>query len=275
MRRLGKAEAIGAALTWLRISLVTFIISAPLTAFPIYGAQKRTSEDDIADREFAIAQTQITFIHRILDVEMQRIMAERTEPPSAEVAKLFDSAPSKIPDIGDTRIPLHLRLIERERLNFVAGVELARSSVGHCGETSANPSQLVNKQGRDRILKSLQCHREKLDRYQHGMHDVNKAHEMTGLALKLPPFTQERVLTQNRQSTQWQDADLEAAYALERERDQSAEYVTKFLDTHSAGLHLVNGQLMFENDADARAANLLLNREAAAERKVQDEAVEH
>jgi hypothetical protein len=107
------------------------------------------------------------------------------------------------------------------------------------------------------------------------MHDVNKAHEMTGLALKLPPFTQERILAQNRQSTQWQDADLEAAYALERERDQPAGDFIKFLDAHSKGLHLVKGQLMFDNEADAQAANLLMNREAAAERKVQDEAVQH
>ena len=216
-------------MAYLRISLITFTSSALLGAVPIHGAQQRTAADDTADREFAIARTEINFIHRVLGAEMQRLMAERKDPQSPDVARLLDSGSTKRPDIGDTHIPLHLRLVERERLNLVAGIELARSSVGYCGKRSTDPSQLVDELARERALKSIRCHRDKLSKYQHGVHEVNKAHELTGLALKLPPFTQEKVLTEDRKATQKQDTDLEVAYALERKRDKPAEDFIKFL----------------------------------------------
>lgn len=158
-------------------------------------------------------------------------------------------------------MPLHLRLIERERQEAVAAIGVAKSSVELvCEDASFNhPDQFLDPDIRQRVLNSLRCHRENLKRYQAGQHRLLKMHEASALELQLPPYTENEELMKNRDWTARQDAELEAAYAKQRKGMQATEDFVLFLDAHAATMHFTAGRLLFDDPADATTAQNLIN----------------
>jgi hypothetical protein len=155
-------------------------------------------------------------MNRVLSGEMPRLLGETGGPQSPEVAKYLDGSSLSRVDLGDVRIALHLRFIERQRREFVAGVALANAAMaGNCGNPSPRADQLLDAELRAKVLASLRCHQHQLDQIQYGMHKINQNYEATLLELKLPPFTQERILAQAHTSTVSQDAYLSSDYAID------------------------------------------------------------
>jgi hypothetical protein len=192
--------------------------------------------------------------------EIRRILGERPGQLSPEVATLMNpSTPG--PDLGDTRVPLHLRIIEQRRREVVAGIRLAQYTVdGHCEDPQPRPEQLLDAAWRAKALQAIKCSPDKLDRYQVGMHKVNKEHEASVLALRLPHYTQEKVLAEARASTARQDADLESDYAKRRGSLRLSEEYLTFIDSHAARIHLTDGRVVFDDSADFKASQELGNR---------------
>jgi len=229
-----------------KIQDATLILSGPVTA-----ADPTTSEEQKAVDEYAAASSRIKFMTSVMSDEIQRILGESQDPQSPEVAKLMNPA-TPVPDLGDVRVPLHVRLIEQWRRDFfVAGIELAQYTVsGHCEDPQPRPEQLLDAVWRARSLQAIQCERDKLDRYQVGMHKVNKAHEASVLTLHLPQSTQERALAEARAATLKQDASLESDYAKRRRHLQLSEDYLMFIDSHAARMHFTDGRIVFDDPAD-------------------------
>lgn len=108
----------------LKIQEATLSLSGPATA-----ADQKSVEEQKAVDEYAAANPRIKIMAQVMGDEIKRILGERQDPQSPEVAKFMNPA-TPVTDIGDTRVPLHLRLIEQWRRNFfVAGIELAHYAV--------------------------------------------------------------------------------------------------------------------------------------------------
>ncbi len=106
-------------------------------------------------------------------------------------------------------------------------IKLARIS-----RSGAN--QLLDGAVRAKVLAALRRHQRQLDRIQSGLHKLNQDYEATLLELKLPPFTQERMLAEARAYTLRQDADLAKEYARPRQVWQANVDFLTYLDEHAA-----------------------------------------
>jgi hypothetical protein len=218
---------------------------------PVMAADQTLSEDEKAEDEYAAANPRIKFMAQVMGDEINRILGERQGQQSPEVAKLMNPV-TPVPDLRDIRVPLHVRLIEQWRRDFfVAGIQLAHDAMaGHCEDPQPRPEQLLDAVWRTKSLQAIQCERGKLDRYQKGMHKVNKAHEDTVLALHLPHSTQERALDEARASTARQDASLQTDYAKRRKHLQLTEDYLMFIDSHASRMHFTDGRIVFDDPAD-------------------------
>jgi hypothetical protein len=235
-----------------------------MAAIPLAQAVQRTAQDDMAEREFAIARPDLIRMQGLMQSELARLLVNPAAALSPPMAEALGDPSVKHPSLGDTRVPLHLRLIERQRLILVAGLDWARTVPGRCKELDFSPAQLVDAAFRQHIERVLQCRRQELDRYQFGMHQLNKANEGLVLELKLPPLTQEEMLKQARADTNRQDAGIEPTYNNRRTIYRTIDELFKFVDLHSNEVHFANNQLLFGNDADAKVAHDLIQNFIAA-----------
>jgi hypothetical protein len=243
-------EAIKSPFTLARNLRRIGIFSTAMLALPVMAANQPATEDQQALSEIAAAQGPVHAMYRILADEMRRIMSERPDRPSPEVAKILNSS-ATVTDLGDLHVPLHLRIIEQRRREMAAGIKMAQYTMaGHCENPQPRPEQLLDAAWRARGLQAIQCERDKMDRYQAGMHKINKEHEASLLALHLPPSTQEKMLAEARASTARQDADLESDYAKRRKSLQLSEEYLAFIDSHVARMHFTDGHIVFDDPAD-------------------------
>jgi hypothetical protein len=168
-------------------------------SIPTCAAALRTAADDEAFSEQIKANAEMDFIHQVFERESHKLAGGLPDAPlSPDAAKLFDST-VKRPALGDTRFPLHLRLVERERLALVSGIQMIRASLGGpCEAPVADVSQFGDPIKRRQELRRIQCQRTRRDLYQRGTHTEELAREKTILELKLPPYTQEEMLTKQR-----------------------------------------------------------------------------
>jgi len=239
-----------------KVQDATLSLSGAVTA-----ADQTTTKEQKAVDEYAAANPRIKFMAQIMGDEIQRILGDREGQQPPEVAKLMKS-PTPVPDLGDTRVPLHVRLSEQWRRDFfVAGIELAQfTAAGHCEDAQPRPDQLLDAVWRTRSLQAIQCERDKLDRYETGMHKLNKSHEDSVLALHLPQSIQERALAEARASTTRQDASLESDYAKRRRHLQLTEEYLMFIDSHAARIHFTDGRIVFDDPADFERSHELSDR---------------
>jgi|GEM_PF-4090645 len=239
-----------------KVQDATLSLSGAVTA-----TDQATSEEQKAVDEYAAANPRIKLMAQIMGDEIQRILGDREGQQSPEVAKLM-KPPTPVPDLGDTRVPLHVRLSEQWRRDFfVAGIELAQfTAAGHCEDLQPRPEQLLDAVWRTRSLQAIQCERDKLDRYETGMHKLNKSHEDSVLALHLPQSIQERALAEARASTTRQDASLESDYAKRRRHLQLTEEYLMFIDSHAARIHFTDGRIVFDDPADFEKSHELSDR---------------
>jgi len=225
-----------------------------------YAASPRTPADDDAFSERLKANAEMDFIHTIFQEEAQRLTDFPTASPSPEVAKLSDSSSVKRPDLSDTRVPLHLRLVERERLAFVSGIKMIKASLqGHCGEPVADVTKFGDPLVRGQQLQRIQCMRIRRDLFQRGTHNEGLAREETILKLKLPPYTQDEMLLRQRDTNRSQDTELAATFKADEAVDGALEQFVRFLDSHAQSMRMMNGRFMFANEADASTFNDLQN----------------
>jgi hypothetical protein len=106
-------------------ALFTLAILSPIRS--LAASEPRTAADEAAEHEIAIATPEVDHMNRVLSGEMPRLLGETGGPQSPEVAKYLDGSSLSRVDLGDVRIALHLRFIERQRREFVAGVALANA----------------------------------------------------------------------------------------------------------------------------------------------------
>lgn len=229
--------------------------SAPGAASaPASDTQERLS----VEREFALAAPEIDRLNGFLQAELARVMSDSGAGPSPEVARLMSGAAAAKANLGDGSVPLHLRLIERKRLELAAAINWARSIAGHCGNAQFGPPQLVDAAFRQHMHEVLACRRSELERYQAGMAKLNKDREASVPALKLPRFAQESMLAQAREATRQQEAALEPIYKNRRITYAAIDDLFTFMDSHPA--YLADNWIQFENDADRLAAQALIDR---------------
>jgi hypothetical protein len=148
-------------------------------------------------------------------------------------------------------------LIERQRLEVIAGFKWAAATIGHCDEKAFNPADLLDVQSRLRINSVSRCHQRYLDRGELQLHELKVANEASVLELKLPPAFQKRMLAQARQSTEQQDAEIASTYAHRRAFWRATDNLVEFFDMHPA--HIAANQIVMDNDADSVAAQELLS----------------
>jgi hypothetical protein len=241
---------------------VTLLALATLAPIRFLSAiEPRTAEDEAAEREFGLAAPELDHMNRVLSAEMQRLLGGGRGSQSPEVAKYLDGPSVKRVELGDVRISLHVRFIERQRRNFVDGIALAKTATaGNCANPSPGPDQLLDAELRAKVLTALKCHQQALDRYQSGMHKINQGYEAMLLELKLPPFTRERMLAQAHASTVRQDAELSSDYTNQRKTLQANIDFFTYLDAHAAHAHYVNNRILFDDPEEAKTMQDLLNR---------------
>jgi hypothetical protein len=224
----------------------------------IVPAGEPALDDQAAAREYQAAQPDIELMQKVLVAEVERIFFESKNPQSPAVAKLMNPA-TVVKDIGDAHLPLHLRIIEQWRRDyFVAGVQVAQEAAsGHCEDLVPRPDQLLNPALRAKGFQNIQCERDKMERFQVGMHRLGRLHEANISTLRLPGATQAKKLAEIRASTAQQDKQLESMFAKRRESLHLSEETLKFIDAHAARMHLVDGKVVFDDPADFKASQEL------------------
>lgn len=238
---------------------------------PTCAAATRTAADDAAFSEQIKANAEMDFIHQVFEKEGHRLAGGLSDAaPSPDVAKLFDSTTIKRPALGDTRVALHLRLVERERLAFVSGIQMIKASLGgHCEAPVADARQFGDPVVRQQELRRIQCVRTRRDLYQRGTHSEGLAREKTILELKLPPYTQEDMLTEQRARNRSQDAALATTFKSAEALDSAIEQLVHFLDAHAQSIRVMNNGFVFENQTEAATFNDLQNVIAKLEKEKQ------
>lgn len=245
---------------WPAVTIV--ILFAGAGARGALADEPKTAQDEVADREFAIAAPEISHINGVLGTEMSRLLGGGSGTQSPEVTKYLNAS---LIDLDDTRIPLHTRFIERQRREFVAGIAMTKSATaGHCTNPNPGLDQLLDPGIRAQVLAAIKCHQRAMDLYQSGTHNVNQAYEAMLLEMKLPPNTLQRMLARAHASTLRQDADLVSSYAKQRELLQANMDFYTYLDAHAAQARYAKGGLVFEDPADTREMQNLAARVAAA-----------
>jgi hypothetical protein len=241
----------------------TLVVAATLSAVPGMSTAepRRTFEDRFAERDIRDAAQDLDRMNRLLGAELQRLVSQAGGSASDEVAPYLHESRGKSMNLGDVRIALSTRFIERERRRFVAAIALAKAETAEdCGDPHPGANQLLDAALRAKVLAALRCHQRQVDRIQSGMHKFNQDYEGTLLELKLPAFTQERMVAEARASTLRQEADLASGYAHSRKVWQANIDFFTYLDEHSAHARYVNNQLFFDDPADAEAMRVLLGR---------------
>jgi len=241
------------------VALIALAAMSPVRS--IFAGEVHTAEDAAAEHEIAIATPVVIHMNRVLEAEMKRLLWGTGGPPSPEITRYLDGPSLQRIDIGDVRVALHVRFIEIQRREFVAGIALAKATTaGNCGSPSPGPDQLLDAELRAKVLTAVKCHQNALDQFKSGMHKVNQDYESMLLALNLPPYTQEKMLAQAHASTVRQDAEISADYANRRKILQANADLLTYLDAHAAHAHYVNNQLLFDDPDEAAAMQVLLNR---------------
>jgi hypothetical protein len=220
-------------------------------------AVESATSDQSVQHEFDVARPEIIRLNRLLNAELVRALASSDPAPSLAMQQVIaESANSRIA-LSDTSVPLHLRLIERQRLEMIAGFKWAAATIGHCDEKAFNPADLLEVQSRLRINAVSRCHQRYLDRGELQLHELKVANEASVLELKLPRALQKRMLAQARQSTERQDTEIASTYAHRRAFWRATDNLVEFFDMHPA--HLAANQIVMDHDADSMAAQDLLS----------------
>ena len=196
-------------------------------------------------------------LNRLLNAELVRALAASDPAPSPAMKQVIEESATSHIALGDTRIPLHRRLIERQRLEVIAGFKWAAATIGHCDEKAFDPSDLLDVQSRLRINSVSRCHQRYLDRGELQLHELTAANEATVRELKLPPAFQKRLLAEARRSTERQDAEIASTYAQRRAFWRATDNLVEFFDMHPA--HLTANRIVMDNEADSTAAQDLLS----------------
>ena len=222
---------------------------------------RKTFEDRFAEQDIRDAAQDIDRMHRILGAELQRLASGTGGSESDEVAPYLHESSGKPMDLGDVRIALSKRYIERERRQMVAAIALYKAEMAQdCGNPSPGADQLLDAGVRARVLAALKCHQRQLDRLQSGLHKILNDYEVNVVELKLPPFMQDKILAEARAYTLKQDSDLASSYAHPRQVWQANVDFLTYLDEHAAHAHYANNQILFDDPAEARATQDLLTR---------------
>jgi hypothetical protein len=216
------------------------------------------TSDRAVQREFDRARPEIVRLNRLLNAELVRALATSDPTPSPAMREVIEQAANSRIALSDTHVALHLRLIERQRREVIAGFKWAAATVGHCDEKSFDPADLLDVQSRLRINSVSRCHQRYLDRGELQLHELKVANESSVLELKLPPAFQQSLLAQARQSTERQDAEIAATYAHRRAFWRATDDLVEFFDMHPA--HLAADRIVMDNDADSGTAQDLLSR---------------
>lgn len=243
------------------IQPMVFALLLVVGSGPSAQAQQRTAQDDVVDREMAIARPTVQHLAQLLDAQLLPISQGKQ---STEVDAVMRDAAAKHPNINDLSVPLHIRLIERQRLSFVAGVTWATGVLGHCGDPDFTPSQLLDASVRQQIHEAIRCRMDELERLQRGIHKLDKEREDSVILLKLPPYSQQVMLNEARLHTKQQDDAIESTFRTRRALLGANEDLFNFMDGHSDGAQFTNNQLLFKNQADAQTAHDLMIKVAAA-----------
>lgn len=228
---------------------------------PSADAQQRTAQDDVVNREVEMARPTEKRFSQLLDSQLFAIFQGRRSP---EVDAIMRDATTKHPDLSDQSVPLHLRLIERQRWSFVASVNWAAAVSGHCGDPDFTPSQLLDASIRQQIHEAIRCRMDELERMQRGIHKLDKEREDSVMLLKLPPYSQQVMLNEARLHTKQQDDAIESTFQKRRALLKANEDLFDFMDGHSDGAQFSNGQILFKNEADGQTARDLMIKVAAA-----------
>jgi hypothetical protein len=216
-----------------------------------------TTSDQAVQHEFDIARPEIIRLNRLLNAELVRALSGSDPAPSPAMKQVIEESAESHIALSDTGVPLHLRLIERQRLEVIAGFRWAAATIGHCDEKAFNPGDLLDVQSRLRIISVSRCHQRYLDRGELQLHELKVANEASVLELRLPSAFQKRMLTQARQSTERQDAEMASIYAHRRAFWRATDDLVEFFDMHPA--HLAANQIVMDNDSDSVAAQDLLS----------------
>jgi hypothetical protein len=250
---------------WLRAlaSGVALVVLGTLSSGQVISAAeaRKTFEDRFAEQDIRDAAQDIDRMHRILAAELQRLASGAGGSESDEVAPYLHESSGKPMDLGDVRIALSKRYIERERRQMVAAIALYKAEMAQdCGNPSPGADQLLDAGVRARVLAALKCHQRQLDRLQSGLHKILNDYEANVVQLKLPPFMQDKMLAEARAYTLKQDSDLASSYAHPRQVWQANVDFLTYLDEHAAHAHYANSQILFDDPAEARATQDLLTR---------------
>jgi hypothetical protein len=212
-----------------------------------------TTEDQVAEHEFAIAKPELVHMNHVLDVEMKRLTLEAGGAPSPEAEKYLNVSPTKHVDLGDVQIPLHTRFIERQRRSWVNGISFAKASMSeHCDSPDPPPDQLLDATVRAKVLAALKCHQRRLDRYQTGMRQANQQYTAMLVELKLPPHTQQKMLDEAVQSEMSGNVELSHNLAGQRRSLQANLDFISYLDAHAQHARYVNNELVFDDPAESK-----------------------
>jgi hypothetical protein len=243
---------------------VALVVLATLSSVQVISAAeaRKTFEDRFAEQDIRDAAQDIDRMHRILGAELQRLASGAGGSESDEVAPYLHESSGKPMDLGDVRIALSKRYIERERRQMVAAIALYKAEMAQdCGNPSPGADQLLDAGVRARVLAALQCNQRRLDRLQSGLHKILLDYEANLLKLKLPAFMQERMLAEARAYTLKQDSDLASQYAHPRQLWQANIAFFTYLDEHAPHAHYANNHMiLFDDPAEAQAMQDLLTR---------------
>ena len=157
-----QAVAVGLTSPHNHVFVVLAIFSlAILSSVPAISAEetRRTSEDRFAERDIRDAAQDLDLMHRILGAELQRLISRSGGSESADVAFYLHEESGRPMDLGDVRVSLTTRYIERERRQMVAAIELLKADVAEdCGNRDLVANQLLDAAARAKVLAALRCH---------------------------------------------------------------------------------------------------------------------
>jgi hypothetical protein len=82
---------------------------------------------------------------------------------------------------------------------MVAAIAIIKAEMAEdCGDPSPGANQLLDAAVRARVLAALKCHQRQVHRLQSGLHSIIQGYVANVVQLKLPPFTQEKMLAEAR-----------------------------------------------------------------------------
>jgi len=242
---------------------VALVVLPALSSVQVISAAeaRKTFEDRFAEQDIRDAAQDVERMHRILGAELQRLSSGAGGSESDEVPPYLHESSGKPMDLGDVRVALSTRYIERERRQMVAAIALFRAEMAEdCGNPNPDAKQLLDAAVRAKVLAALKCHQRQLDRLQSGLHKILQDYEANLLKLKLPSFTQEKMLAEARAYTLKQDSDLASQYAHPRQLWQANIDFFTYLDEHASHAHYANNQILFDDPAETKATQDLLTR---------------